>query len=1051
MPIGVSGELYIGGEGLARGYLKRPDLTAERFIPHPFSRDEGARLYRTGDLGRYKASGEIEYLGRADGQVKVRGYRIELGEVEAALSEHQAVEQAVVVVREDVPGEKRLVAYVKHRQRMPRPNHQGASRKRAVDFAGRARYTLPNNVTIAHHNRNETDYLFKEIFTKRVYLKHDINLPPNACVFDVGANIGMFTMFVRDQCPTAKIYAFEPLSDLYTTLRINAGLGGGNAVKTFDYGLSDAEKTETFTYYRRYTMMSGQSSYADAPDEVEVIKNYLRNEQKQGVAEAGQLLEYASELLEGRFEGTEQKCRLRPLTDVIREEGVELIDLLKVDVQRAELDVLRGIGATDWAKIGQVVMEVHDKQGTESEGRGEVIRKLLEEHGYSVVLEQDELLKNTDRYNLYAVAKWYDGERRKQKAIDEEQREADEFASTLTGSGLRKFVAQKLPEHMIPSAFVILPSLPLTRHGKVDRAALPAPEQVERGGEFVAPRTPIEEILVNLYAEVLHVERVSVEDNFFELGGHSLLATQLISRIRQLFQLEVPLRLLFERPTVALLAEGIRMLRTAGDSAMTPPSIERVSRESPLPLSFAQQRLWFIDQLEAGSPFYNSPAAVRLYGHLDLKALEQTMTEVVRRHEVLRTHFAVVDGEPVQVIAEAGAVSMPVTELRQMGEQEREAEVERLAREEAQRAFDLSRGPLLRVGVLRLGEEEHVVFLTMHHIVSDAWSMGVLVREVAALYAAFSGGQPSPLPEPAIQYADYAAWQREWLTGDVLESQLSYWREQLGGELPILKLPTDHVRPGVQSYRGGQVSFEVGREFTDKLKALSQRQGATLFMTLLSAFQVLLMRYSGQEDVIVGTPVAGRTRTELEGLIGFFVNTLVMRTDLSGDPTFEELVGRVREVCLGAYGHQDIPFEKLVEELAPERSLSQTPLFQVAFGVQNVPVEVVEFAGLRLDPVVAQNETGRYDLTLWLSERGGGLSGRLTYNRDLYEEERVERMAGHYGRLLESIVEGAGERISQLQMYTDEELLQRTIKRRTREEANVMKLRSIERKPIRTT
>ncbi|HEY0375489.1 MAG TPA: amino acid adenylation domain-containing protein, partial [Pyrinomonadaceae bacterium] len=651
VPVGVSGEIYIGGEGLARGYLNRPDLTAERFVPHPFSRDEGTRLYRTGDVGRYKASGEIEYLGRVDGQVKLRGYRIELGEVEAALSGHAGVEQSVVVAREDVPGQKRLVAYVKPRQRVSRQHHQGASRKRAVDFAGRARYTLPNNVTIAHHNRNETEYLFKEIFTKRVYLQHGISLPPDACVFDVGANIGMFTMFVRDQCPAARIYAFEPLPELYTTLRVNAGLGGGNAVKTFDYGLSDAEKTETFTYYRRYTMMSGQSSYADAPDEVEVIKNYLRNEQQQGVTEAGQLLEYASELLEGRFEATEQKCRLRPLTDVIREEGVKLIDLLKVDVQRAELDVLRGIGAADWARIGQVVMEVHDKQGTANEGRGGLIKKLLEEHGYSVVLEQDELLKNTDRYNLYAVAEWYAAERRKQKARDEEQRGADEFASTLTASELRKFVSQKLPDYMVPSAFVILPALPLTRRGKVDRAALPPPEQVESGADIVAPRTPAEELLANLYSEVLRLEQVSVEDNFFELGGHSLLATQLISRVRQVFGLEVPLRLLFERPTVAALAEGVELLLKSGDSAVSPP-IERVSRTGRLRPSFAQQRLWFIDQLEGGSPFYNSPAAVRLTGRLDVGALGRTFTEVVRRHEVLRTHFAVAGGEPVQVIEE---------------------------------------------------------------------------------------------------------------------------------------------------------------------------------------------------------------------------------------------------------------------------------------------------------------------------------------------------------------------------------------------------------------
>ncbi len=586
---------------------------------------------------------------------------------------------------------------------------------------------------------------------------------------------------------------------------------------------------------------------------------------------------------------------------------------------------------------------------------------------------------------------------------------------------VRQFLREKLPEYMVPSNFVILPSLPLTRHGKVDRAALPAPEEVERGGEFVAPRTPIEELLVNLYAEVLHVERVSVEDNFFELGGHSLLATQLISRIRQLFQLEVPLRLLFERPSVALLAEGIETLLHASNSVSTAPPIERVSRSGPLPLSFAQQRLWFIDQLEAGSPFYNSPAAVRLTGALDLTALGRTFTEVVRRHEVLRTHFAVAGGEPVQVIAEVDEVRVPVTDLSQMGGSERVAEVERLAREEAQRPFDLSRGPMLRVSVLRLGEGEHIVLLTLHHIVSDAWSMGVLVREVAALYRAYSQGEPSPLAELPVQYADYAAWQREWLTGDVLESQLSYWRGQLGGGLPVLELPTDHPRPSVQSYRGGQLSFTVGEEVTEKLKALSRREGATLFMTLLGAFQLLLMRYSGQEDVIVGTDIANRTRTELEALIGFFINQLVLRTDLSGDPTFEELIGRVREMCLGAYAHQDIPFEKLVEELQPERTLSHTPLFQVKFLLQNTPMESLDVEGLRLEALHSDSGAARFDLTVALTEYEGRLLASAQYNADLFERETIGRMCEHFRTLLAGVVADPQQRLSQLPLLSQEE------------------------------
>ncbi|HEY0375487.1 MAG TPA: amino acid adenylation domain-containing protein [Pyrinomonadaceae bacterium] len=545
---------------------------------------------------------------------------------------------------------------------------------------------------------------------------------------------------------------------------------------------------------------------------------------------------------------------------------------------------------------------------------------------------------------------------------------------------------------------------------------------MESGADIVAPRTPAEELLANLYSEVLHVERVSVEDNFFDLGGHSLLATQLISRVRQVFRLEVPLRLLFERPTVAALAEGVETLLHASHSVSTASPLERIAREGPLPLSFAQQRLWFIDQLEGGSAFYNMPVTLRLTGELDVAALEQAFNEIICRHETLRTVFTAIDGTPSQIIQPASPLpALSARDLSALTVEEREAEVERLAREEAQHRFELSRGPMLRVSVLRAGEHEHVVILTMHHIVSDAWSMGVLVREVAALYEAYSQGLPSPLPELPIQYADYAHWQREWLSGDVLEQQLSYWREQLGGELPVLELPTDRARPSVQSYRGGQLSFEVNEEVTTRLKELSQRQGATLFMTLLSAFQVLLMRYSSQEDVIVGTAVAGRTRKELESLVGFFVNTLVLRTDLSGDPTFEELVGRVREVCLGAYAHQDIPFERLVEELQPERSLSLTPLFQVMFVLQNAPAERLRLPQVLIDSTVTPGGLAKFDITLEISEADENLSISVNYNADLFERATVERLSRHYQSLLAGIVSNPRQRLSRLPLLSDEE------------------------------
>ncbi len=391
---------------------------------------------------------------------------------------------------------------------------------------------------------------------------------------------------------------------------------------------------------------------------------------------------------------------------------------------------------------------------------------------------------------------------------------------------------------------------------------------------------------------------------------------------------------------------------------------ERAGKSNTFPLSFAQQRLWFLDQLEPGSPLYNVPQAIRMSGALNPQALQKSLETIVARHESLRTTFMMVDGSPVQVVAPNLKMALPVTDLSGLPEDEREAESRRLSTEEARQPFDLEHGPLIRAGLLRLQAEEHVLLLNMHHIISDGWSTGVFVRELRALYEAFSQDKPSPLPELPIQYADFAVWQREWLAGEVLERQLSYWKGQLTGAPAVIDLPTDRPRPAVQSYRGAHQSMRLSRELTEKLKELSQREGATLFMTLLAAFQTLLMRYTSQEDIVIGSPIAGRNRAETENLIGFFINTLVLRTDLSGDPTFRELLGRVKELTFGAYEHQDVPFEKLVEELQPERSLSRNPLFQVMFTLLNAPGQSLELPGLTLRPLPADSGTSQFDVAL---------------------------------------------------------------------------------------
>ncbi|MEG4277142.1 amino acid adenylation domain-containing protein [Microcoleus sp. MON1_C1] len=762
VPVGVFGELHIGGAGLSRGYLNRPELTAEKFIPNPFAEDGihasfilhpssfilSERLYKTGDLARYLPDGNIEFMGRSDHQVKVRGFRIELGEIEAVLSQYPAVREAIALVREDNPGDKRLVAYI-----------------------------------VA-----------------------------------------------------------------------NSELRGG-----------DGDTTPTHSEFINH---------------------------------------------------------------------------------------------------------------------------------------------------------------------------------------LRVFLKQKLPQYMMPSAFVLLEAMPLTPNGKIDRRSLPAPDTktAEFESNFTEPRTPDEQLIAEIWAEVLGLERVGIHDNFFELGGHSLLATQAISRLREAFQVEVPLRSLFESPTVATVTESLLQYR--GEQKLKAPPIKRASRQGELPLSFAQQRLWFLDQLQPGNPAYNIPAAVRLKGALNVAVLEQTFQEIIKRHEALRTTFKSVEGRPAQVLISSFNFTLPIVNLRELSQAEREAEAMRLAAEEARQPFDLTKWPLLRVTLLHLDETEYLLLLTVHHIVADGWSMGVLVREVAALYEAFGSGKPSPLPELSVQYADYAVWQTNWLQGEVLEAKLADWKQQLGQILPPLQLPAKQPRSAVSSNQAEIQEFQLDWQVSEALNALSRQQNVTLFMTLLAALQTLLYRYTNQEDIVVGTDLANRTQVETEALIGFFVNILVLRTDMRGNPTFRQLLDRVREVTLKAYTHQDLPFDKLVEELRPDRTLSQTPLFQVLFVMQNAPMPALEMAGLTLIPVAIDSGTAKFDLALFVSETERGIVGSWKYNSDLFDRETIAQMSNRFETLLGSIAAQPDSRLNTLEILTEAQKQKQAMQELKREKSNFSKFKSVKPKVV---
>jgi amino acid adenylation domain-containing protein len=711
VPIGVAGEIYIGGAGVARGYLNRAELTAERFVSDPFSAAPDARMYKTGDLGRWLPDGNIEFLARNDFQVKIRGFRIELGEIEAKLGACDGVREVIVLAREDEPGDKRLVAYLV----------------------------------------------------------------------------------------------------------------------------------------------------------------------------------------------------------------------------------------------------------------------------------------------------------------------ADENAD-LSVSDLRDALSRELPDYMVPSAFVQLDALPLTANGKVDRKALPAPEATAMSvREYEAPQGDIEEAIAALWQEQLKMPRVGRQDNFFELGGHSLLAVQLIAHIRAALGVEVPLRDLFASPSLAALAESVR---AAGASTMG--QIQRADRSQPLPLSLAQQRLWFLDQFDRkASAAYHMPAAFRLLGQLDVAALRATLDRLVARHENLRTRFIEVDGVPYQQIAAKDCgFELHRQDLHSLPAEEREETVARIIAEEASAAFDLSAGPLIRGRLLTLAADEHVLLITQHHIVSDGWSLNILVREVAALYTAFRRGENAALPPLAIQYADYAQWQRDWLRGEELTRQVGFWREQLTGAPELLELPLDHARPATQSHAGSSVPLVLSPEVTAGLRALSQEHGVTLFMTLLSAWGVLLSRLSGQQDVVIGTPVANRQRREVEGLIGFFVNTLAMRLRFDDQPTLAALLAQVKDTTLAAFAHQELPFEQVVEAVQPQRSMSYSPLVQTALALNNTADygDALSLPDLTLLPVEQPLTTAQYELSLHLSDTGEDLSGFLVYASDLFDRSTVERWAGHYVQLLESMVANAavadGAKVDQLSLLS---------------------------------
>ncbi|HKP11998.1 MAG TPA: condensation domain-containing protein, partial [Blastocatellia bacterium] len=600
---------------------------------------------------------------------------------------------------------------------------------------------------------------------------------------------------------------------------------------------------------------------------------------------------------------------------------------------------------------------------------------------------------------------------------------------------VRDYLKARLPEYMVPGVVMRVEEMPVTRNGKVDRAALPPPDDftAEGGREAIAAQTPTEELLAGIWMDVFGLSRVGPDNNFFELGGHSLLASQLIARVRETLRVELSIGDLFKRPTLAELADYIS--GGGGRAARHELSpIQPTARGDFIPPSFAQERVWFLSQLAPDSIAYNAQVTIRFKGPLNVGVLEQVFVEVIRRHEIFRTSFSDIGGRLAQVIHPPPSINLPVFDLSEIDEGRREHEAERLVSEELRRPFDVEKIPLVRWTVLRMKPDEHVLIQVEHHFVHDGWSFAVLLREVKALYQAFVKGEPSPLAPLPLQYADFAIWQRDRLQGEVLDAELAFWKEALAGVLPLNNLPTDYPRPKVQSFRGAAQRIELPPDLSDALRSLSRSEGCTLFMTMYATFLVLLHRYTGQSDLILGSGVANRRLHEIEGLIGMIVNTVPMRADLKGEPTFREALWRVREAALAAYAHQDVPFEKIVEALHLERDISHNPLFQMMFSFHDSPVPELEFGGLTGSILERHNGSAKFDISLIVIPRAEQRVGKQAsadnrkisilweYSTDLFEEGTIRRMIGHYLRLLHSAVGAPAAAIGDLPLLSVSEL-----------------------------
>ncbi|QYX31215.1 non-ribosomal peptide synthetase [Sphaerospermopsis torques-reginae] len=1126
VPIGVVGEMYIGGAGVTRGYFHRPQLTAERMIPNPFNNKNPERLYKTGDLARFLDNGDIEYIGRNDHQVKVRGFRIELGEIAAVIKRHPEVRDALVIVREENKEDIRIEAYI-------------IPKKQSSDTANLTKeqtqewqYTFNDTYNITQFETVETNEDFNIIGWNSSYdnqpipaeeMRQWLNntltriqaLKPQI-VLEIGCGTGMILLNIAPQVESYWGTDFSQAAiTRLTNIIQNRSLNNVNLLTREAIDFSEIP----VNYFDTIVINSVAQYFPSIEYLQQVITNALQILAPGGSLFIGDnrnlsLLNYfhASVAYFQADDNTDQETLKTQVRRIAKTENELVIDpqffvnltqtfsnLTAVEIQlKAENShneltkyrydvVLHKLGASanqpieiiwqDWetanllltdlkqqiiktgaigwrnipnarlikdaaiyqwmsennsentiGELRQLINQIHNQTAIEPAD----LYTLAQEIGYDITISYSP--EKSDYFDvcfyrptegkriapLMPISSKLSTENNNSYWLDPLK---SRFSKSLI-SQLKEQVREKLPEYMCPSAFVMLESFPLTPSGKLDRRALPTPERDVTISKqaFVPATTPTEKKLFQLWIDVLGIDQISVTEDFFHLGGHSLLATKLVSRIREEFNIALPLRAVFEHSTISGLGTEIDHLGALNNCKTTQQDIIAVipNREN-LPLSFSQSRLWFLDLLEPNNAAYNISVAFRLEGNLNLEALHQSLQTIIQRHEVLRTTFENIDGAPIQIIHEFSEVPLTVTNLSHLDSQTQQETLKTAIQEVIITPFNLRQLPLLRVHLYQLSEDVNVLVLVIHHIIADGWSLGLMIKELSLFYTAICQSNIKSLPPLSIQYADFANWQQTVFAQTQLPAQLAYWKQKLAGANEVLQLPTDYPRPAVASYQGSAVSFTINKQISGEFQKLCESQGATLFMGLLGVFSILLMRYSGQEDFLIGTPIANRNRKQVEDLIGFFVNTLVIRNDVSGNPDFIILLSRIKEETLQAYAHQDVPFERIVEEIHPERNLSHHPLFQVMFVLQNAPMGKLELPNLQLTPWELEQAVAKFDLTLLMTETEQGIEGIWEYRTDLFAVETIDRMIGHFQTLLDHIIAQPQKPIHELSILTTSE------------------------------